>query len=217
MVWFEKRIIFDAYKINQKLSKFLINPPKTMKNIFFYLACIVLAFSFNACKTKKLTSVTGATEVVLPFSEDKYETSKDFFRARNTGKSPDLATSKKIALLNAKSELASNINSVIKKVSDQYINQRSVENKQEFESKFEELTREVVSQSLIDVKVMEEKLFKETDGSYSYWVVIEVSKQSILEGVNNKISKNAKLQVDYDKKKYEEDFNSEMEKLSNEK
>ena len=62
-----------------------------------------------------------------------------------------------------------------------------------------------------------EKLFKETNGSYSYWVVIEVSKKSILEAVNDKISKNEKLQLDYDKKKFEDIFNSEMEKLSNEK
>ncbi len=188
-----------------------------MKNIFFYLACIVLAFSFNACKTKKLTSVTGATEVVMPFSEDKYKTDKDFFRAIQSGKSPDLAASKKIALQNVRAELAGNIKALVKRVTDQYTNQRTIGNKQDFENKFEELSREVVDETIIHVKVMGEKLFKETDGSFSYWVVIEVSKQSILDGVNNKISKNEKLQLDYDKKKFEDIFNSEMEKLSNEK
>ena len=86
----------------------------------------------------------------------------------------------------------------------------------DFENKFEELSREVVEQTLTDVKLMDEKIFKETDGSYSYWAAIEVSKQSILDGVNNKISKNEKLQLDYDKKKFEDVFNSEMEKMSKE-
>ena len=63
---------------------------------------------------------------------------------------------------------------------------------------------------------MDEKIFKEQDGSYSYWTAIEVSKQSILDGVNNTISKNAKLQLDYDKKKFEDVFNSEMDKMSKE-
>ena len=188
-----------------------------MKNIFFYLACIVLAFSFNACKTKKLTKVTGATEVVLPFSEDKYKTDKDFFRARSNGNSPDLATSKAKALLIAKSELAGSINTKIKEVMDQYTNERTVADKTDFENKFEKETRSVVEQSLSGITMAGEKLFKETNGSYSYWVVIEVSKKSILEAVNDKISKNEKLQLDYDKKKFEDIFNSEMEKLSNEK
>lgn len=189
-----------------------------MKNIFFYLACIVLAFSFNACKTKKLTSVTGATEVVMPFSEDKYKTDKDFFRARNNSQHPsDINDCKTAALLNANSELAGIINTKIKRVIDQYSNTITVNDKTDYEKKLEIETRSAVEQSLSGITVAGEKLFKETNGSFSYWVVIEVSKKSILEGVNDKISKNAKLQLDYDKKKFEDIFNSEMEKLSNEK
>mgnify|MGYP007096466174 CR=1 FL=1 len=63
---------------------------------------------------------------------------------------------------------------------------------------------------------IDEKIFKETDGRFSYWVAIETSKESILDGVVSKISKNEKLQLDYDKKKFEEVFNSEMEKMSKE-
>ena len=112
--------------------------------------------------------------------------------------------------------MAGNIKALVKRVTDQYTNQRTVGNKQDFENKFEELSREVVEQTLTDVKLMDEKIFKETDGGYSYWAAIEVSKQPILDGVNNKISKNEKLQLDYDKKKFEDVFNSEMEKMSKE-
>ena len=171
--------------------------------------------SFAGCKsTNKLEKTTGAQEITVPFSESKYKSDKDFFRAKQMGKSPDLATAKKIALQNAKAELAGNIKALVKRVTDQYTNQRTVGNKQDFENKFEELSREVVDQTLTDVKIMDEKIFKELDGSYSYWTAIEVSKQSLLDGVNNKISKNEKLQLDYDKKKFEDVFNSEMEKMS---
>jgi len=171
----------------------------------------------TSCKApKQLEKTTGAVEISVPFSESKYKSDKDFFRAKQMGKSPDLATSKKIALQNAKSELAGNIKSIIKRVTDQYTNQRSVGDKQDFENKFEELAREVVDQTLSDIRIIDEKIFKEVDGKFTYWVAIESSKAPILDGVASKISKNEKLQLDYDKKKFEDVFNSEMEKMAKE-
>jgi hypothetical protein len=173
-------------------------------------------FAVISCNSpKNIEKSTGAKEITVPFSESKYKSDKSFFRAKQTGKSPDLATAKKIALQNAKAELSGNINALIKRVTDQYTNQRTIGNKQEFENKFEELSREVVNQALTDVKIMDEKILKETDGSFSYWVAIEVTKDAVLSGVNNKITKTEKTRLDYEKKQFEEIFNSEMEKLSN--
>ncbi len=181
------------------------------------LICLAAAIGLASCNSaKKIEQSSKSQEIIVPFSESKYKSDKDNFRAKNSGKSPDLATAKKIALQNAKAELASNIKTLIKRVNDQYTNQITIDNKQEFENKFEESTREVVSQSLAGVKLLEEKIFRERDGAYTYWVVIEVTKQSLLEGVNNKISKNERLKLEYDKKKFEEIYEREMEKLLNE-
>jgi hypothetical protein len=187
------------------------------KNLIIPSLMIAMVLSATSCKTpQNIEKTTGAVEISVPFSDSKYKTDKDYFRAKNIGKSIDLATSKKIALQNAKSELAGNIQSIMKAVTDQYTNSSKVDDKENFENKFEELSRDVVNQTLSDVRIMDEKIFKETDGKYSYWVAIETSKQSILEGVTAKVSKNEKLQLDYDKKKFEEVFNSEMEKMSKE-
>ncbi len=172
-----------------------------------------------SCKSKKGTPIqkeTGAKEIALPFSSKEYKTDEDFFRARNVGKSPDLATAKKIAMNNAKSELASNIQTTIKKVTDQYTNQRTVGSKQEFENKFEELSREVTNLTISNIRVKDEKVFKEEDGSYTYWVAIEADKKTIFDNIEQKISNDAKLKLDYDKKKFEEIFNAEMKKLAQE-
>jgi len=142
------------------------------------------------------------------------QSDKEYFRAKASGKSPDISTAKKIALNNAKSEVAGLINTRIKTVTDNYVNQRSLAEAQDFESKFESLTREVVNQQLSDVRIIGEKLFKK-DKTYEYWVAIEVSKQAILDGINNNISKNQKLAIDYDKKKFEEIYNQEMQKMEN--
>lgn len=189
----------------------------TLKQTLAVSCVAAISLTFVACSsTKKLEKVTGAQEITVPFSESKYKSDKDFFRAKQVGTSPDLSTAKKIALQNAKAELAGNIKSFVKRVTDQYTNQRTVGNKQEFENKFEELSREVVDQSLTDVKLFDEKIFKEKEGGYSYWAAIEVSKQSVLDGVSKKITNSDKLQLDYDKKKFEDIFNSEMAKMANE-
>jgi len=168
-----------------------------------------------SCKgPKKLEKETGMEEITLPLSGKEYQSDKEYFRAKASGKSPDISTAKKIALNNAKSEVAGLINTRIKTVTDNYVNQRSLAEAQDFESKFESLTREVVNQQLSDVRIIGEKLFKK-DKTYEYWVAIEVSKQAILDGINNNISKNQKLAIDYDKKKFEEIYNQEMQKMEN--
>ena len=57
---------------------------------------------------------------------------------------------------------------------------------------------------------------KSDEDKYSVWVVMEMSRQSVFKDMNNKISKDEKLQLDYDKMKYEKIFNAEMEKLAEE-
>ena len=189
-----------------------------IKSLLIATAATGILMSVSSCKTpQKLEKTTGAVKITEPFSDSKYKTDKDFFRAKQSGNVQDLATAKKMALLNAKSELAGNIKAIIKRVTDQYTNTRKVGDKKDFENKFEELAREVVDQTLTDVRVMDEEIYKETDGSYTYWVAIETSKEPVLDAVTAKISKNEKLQLDYDKKKFEDIFNAEMEKMSNER
>jgi len=177
-------------------------------------------FLFSGCKSSKKATTfqkeNNAVEIILPFTGPEYSSNKDLFRARQSGTSPDLPTAKKIALQNAKAEIASDIESVIKRTTDQYTTQRTIATKQEFKNKFEELSREVVKQNVVDATTIAEKVFKEKDGGYTYWVVVEVPKQSVLEGINNKISKNQNLQLDFEKSQYEKTFNEEIDKFEKE-
>jgi hypothetical protein len=188
------------------------------KRCVVLLGAIILIALFACNSNKGIESKPiPQAEINIPFSESKYRSDQEFFRARQTGKSPDLATAKKIALLNAKAEMAGNIRSTIKRVTEQYTYERIVDDKLEFENGFAEIAREVVNQSLNDVRIIDDKIFREGDGSFSYWIAIEVSKGSIVEGVNNKISQNDKLQSNYEKNKFEEIFNHEMEKFFKER
>jgi hypothetical protein len=197
---------------------------KTNLRILLRSGGLLLAFAvaFASCKSKKnkvtpIENSTGAVEISVPFSEGKYYSDKENFRAKSSGSSPDLQTAKKIALQNAKSEMAGLIQTTIKKVTDQYTQQRTVGNQVDFNNKFEELAREVTNQELVDVKVLGEKLFKETNNSYTYWIAIEANKQAVLNGIDKGIANNKKIEQDYDKKKFEEIFNAEMDKLAKER
>ncbi|MBK9284271.1 MAG: hypothetical protein IPM51_08095 [Sphingobacteriaceae bacterium] len=190
-----------------------------MKTTQLLLIPAIALLSLTGCKSKKKQTIqkeTGAVEISVPFSESKYRSDNDAFRAKQVGKSPDLATAKKIAFQNAKSEMAANINSTIKRVTDQYTNQRTIGNAQEFENKFEELAREVVNLEMSNVKEIGEKIFKEPDGSYSYWIAVEAGKKEVFEKLDAKISNNAKLKLDYDKQKFQQIFDAEMKKLADE-
>jgi hypothetical protein len=180
------------------------------------LASSMALFSISCGGPKKVSATEGEVEINLPFSGSEYQSNKEFYRAKANGKSPDLATAKKIALTNAKAEVAGLISAKVKAVTDNYTNQRSTADASDFENKFETMTREVVNQQLVDVSIKGEKATK-SEKSYTYWIAIEVSKQSILDGINNSISKNQKLAIDYDKKKFEEVYNQEMSKLDEQK
>jgi hypothetical protein len=180
------------------------------------LAGSIALLSISCGGPKKIEQANGEVEISLPLSGSDYESNKEFYRAKASGKSPDIATAKKIALTNAKAEVAGLISSKIKAVTDNYTNQRSTADATDFENKFETMTREVVNQQLVDVSIKGEKLLQK-DKTYTYWIAIEVSKQSILDGINNNISKNQKLAIDYDKKKFEEVYNQEMSKMDEQK
>lgn len=168
------------------------------------------------CKSKKGTPIqkeTGAVEISVPFSGKQYQSDENTFRSKQSGKSPDMATAKKIAFQNARAEMAANINAVVKRVTDQYTNQRSVGNAQEFENKFEEQSREVVNLQMANVKELDEKIFREADGSYTYWIALEADKKAVFDKIDEKISSDAKLKLDYDKQKFQQIFDSEMKKM----
>jgi hypothetical protein len=190
-----------------------------MKTTHLLLIPVLAVLTLAGCKSKKQTPVqkeTGAVEISVPFSGKEYRSDENAFRAKQVGKSPDIATAKKIAFQNAKAEMAGNINSTIKRVTDQYTNQRTVGNTQEFENKFEELAREVVNMEMSNVKEIGEKIFKEPDGGYSYWIAIEADKKTVFDKLDSRISSDAKLKLDYDKQKFQQIFDSEMKKLGDE-
>lgn len=188
---------------------------KKLSIILFSTAAIVM----TGCKGKEEVSKDqgGFKEIDIPCSGPKYRTDKNFFRADNSAISQDMSLSREKALTLAKQRLASLIETQIKSVTDRYVNEREFGEDSEFEQKFENLTREVVNLKMNDIRIICEKPGALGNGKYQTFVAVEIDKETLLNGLENGISKDKKLQIDYDKMKYEQIFNEEMDKMANER
>ena len=181
------------------------------------LMMIALAAVFvTGCKSKKETKTPkGEVEVSVPCSGPDFFTTNKFFRANSIGESQDQVTSKKKALTNARNELAQAIQTTVKTVTDNYVNSREMNNKEEVEERFESLNREVVDQTLSGIRTICEKLMKTEQGTYKTYVAIELSAEELVAKYNERLSKDERLKIDYDYEKFKETFDKEMEKMGN--
>jgi len=189
-----------------------------MKKITLILAGIIsIALLATSCKTREkaepVSKVTGDVEVAIPFTGKEYRSDDNYFRGTNNGKSMDMSTAKKMAMLNAQRDIAQAVQVLLKSVSDQYTNQKQISDVQEFEQKFNDYTRTVAQQTMNDVRVMDEKVFKGSDGKFTYYVALEMPKDAVAKAMADKLSKDAKTQLDFDEYQFKKIFDEEMKKF----
>ncbi len=180
---------------------------------------LIAGMTLVSCKSKKEAATvtvkeTGFKKVESPLSDKQYKSDDQHFRARGIGESPDETASRKIALMNAKSELASLIQTTMKKVSDQYTNQRTVGKDKEYENKFEEMTREVTNLEMANLREIGTETYTNEQGLYKTYLVLEAKKDEIFQKMDSRISSDKKLQLDYDKAKFQQVFDEEMKKMA---
>ncbi|RPH33261.1 MAG: hypothetical protein EHM93_05490 [Bacteroidales bacterium] len=184
---------------------------------FLFVGAIAFAVALVSCGGSKPSVKDSGLgkEISIPCSDADFHSDQKFFRGTGTGTSQDMSTAKNKASIDANSNLAGSINRTIKTVTDRYTNERQIGENSEFEQKFEQLTRDVVNQELNNVSTVCSKSFTK-EGKFSFYVAVEVAKDELLNKIKDKISKDQKLQLDYDKQKFENIFNEEMNKLAGE-
>jgi len=179
---------------------------------------LILAIGLNGCKSNKQIVEQAAHEETVAAAavpenipcDNNIRSDKNFFRTTSISTSSDLMLAKEKALLLAKQRLVAIINSNVKSAIDRYVNERGLSNPSEFKQNFENLAHEVVDETVNNVVAMCETVSVLPNKQYRTFVAIEISKENILNGFIDKILRNSKLQMDYDKKKFEEIFNEEM-------
>ena len=140
------------------------------------------------------SSILGK-KVKEPFTGRAYESNNRFFRGTGKGESSQDNIARGKADIEAKAQLASQVQTTVKEVTDQYLGQTSNEAGADVADKFQSLIREVMNTDIADVrKIGEQKYFNEKEKKYTVFMAYEIKKNAMFRfmkkqaRVNDKIS-----------------------------
>jgi flagellar motor protein MotB len=126
------------------------------------------------------TSGTLGKKVKEPFTGRAYESNNRFFRGTGKGESSQDNIARGKADIEAKAQLASQVQTNVKEVTDQYLGQTSNEAAADVADKFQSLVREVMNTQLADVrKIGEEKYYNEKEKKYTVFMAYEIKKNAM--------------------------------------
>lgn len=177
-----------------------------------------MALGTTSCgKKEKATTPKAQGEVLIETycSGPEYFTSKKFFRSNAIGESMDHMAAKKKAMSNARAQLATDMNSTMKVVGDNYLKSSEFNNKEELTETFQENARTVVNQTLKGIRTICEKTTKTPKNTYKVYIAIELSADQLVNQYSERLSKDERIKADYNYEKFKETFNKEMEKIEN--
>ena len=164
----------------------------------------VMVFS---CKS---TSPAGE-KVKEPFSGSAYESNNRYFRAVGKGVSmkDNIAESK--ADMDAKTELAGQVGTTMKNVTDSYVSETGAGNKEEITEKFQGLSRQVMNTSLADIrKIGQEKYYNGKD--YTVYIAYEIKKSAMFRFMKKQAKLDEKIN-ESTRKTIEEILDEEIQRL----
>jgi len=138
------------------------------------LLCLISVL-LSACASNPL-----GQKVREPFQGNAYESNNRFFRATGKGESTQDNIARGKANIEAKAMLASQVNTTMKQVSDQYLGQTENAEAADVADKFQSLVREVMSTDIADLrKIGEKKYFDKKDNKYTVFIAYEIKKNAM--------------------------------------
>lgn len=125
------------------------------------------------------SSVPGK-KVREPFQGNAYESNNRFFRGTGKGVSSQDNIARGKADIEAKAQLAGQVNTTMKQVADQYLGQAENERGADVADKFQSLVRQVMNTNISDLrKIGEKKYYNEKDKEYSVFIAYEIKKNAM--------------------------------------
>lgn len=190
---------------------------KLYVRIIGFVIALAMLNVFVSCKNTKSVAKApaGEEDVNLYCHGPEYSSNATTFRYSAVGTSMDMMTSKNKALSEARAGLAAQIETKVSRVIDNYVKSAEHQNKEDLEKRYEGLSREVVKQKLAGTVSVCEKMTKTKDGTYKTYVCVELGGPELLGSLNNRLSKDELLRIDYDYEKFKKTFDEEMSKLEN--
>lgn len=179
--------------------------------IYAALMLILVAGAYSCGSSRKSKSPAGLIEDLAPLTGAKYRSDADYFRAVQNGVSPEKSVAQKIAMQNCRQELAANIQAELRIVIENYLNVQRTSSRSNSEAQYQDLAYTVVKQKIVDVQVVEEKMYREeSNGYYRYYVCLQLPKASLEKAFEEAVSKNETLNLEFDRTEFKKIFDSMM-------
>jgi hypothetical protein len=119
-------------------------------------------------------------KVKEPFTGNAYESNNRFFRATGKGESSQDNIARGKADIEAKQQLAGQVETNMKQVSDQYLGQTENERAADVADKFQSLVRATMNTQISDLrKIGEQKYFNEKENKYTVFIAYEIKKNAM--------------------------------------
>jgi len=176
-----------------------------MKSLLKYSFLSLLAFSIVSCGSPM------GKKVKEPFSGSSYESNNRFFRATGKGMSSSENIARGKADIQAKSQLAGQVQTNMKQVSDQYLRENSNTEAADVGEKFESLTRQVMNTQISDLRKIGEKKFY-NGNDYTVFIAYEIKKNAMFRFLKKQAKVDKKLS-DAERKTIEAIIDEELKKL----
>jgi hypothetical protein len=145
-------------------------------NSFRNLAVIVILATLASCKSSPFGS-----KVKEPFQGSAYESNNRFWRGTGKGQSVKDNIARGKADLEAKADLAGQVNTTMKQVADQYLGQTENEKAADVADKFQSLVRQTMNTDIADLrKLGEKKYLDDKTKEYTVFVAYEIKKNAML-------------------------------------
>jgi hypothetical protein len=140
------------------------------------------------------TSSMLGKKVKEPFQGKAYESNNRFFRGTGKGESSQDNIARGKADIEAKAQLAGQVQTTVKEVSDQYLGQTSNEAAADVADKFQSLIRETMNTDIADVrKIGEEKYYNEKEKKYTVFMAYEIKKNAMFRFMKKQAKVNDKI------------------------
>ncbi len=140
---------------------------------------ILFILTFFAILSACSSSPFG-TKVKEPFRGNAYESNNRFFRATGKGESSGDNIARGKADIEAKAQLAGQVNTTMKQVADQYLGQTENAEAAHVADKFQSLVRQVMNTEVADLrKIGEQKYFDKKANKYTVFMAYEIKKNAM--------------------------------------
>lgn len=177
---------------------------KSYTLIFTVFVSILLA----SCKS---TSPMGE-KVKEPMTGGKYESNDRYFRAVGKGDSQDENIAKSKADLQAKKELAQQVGTTMKVVTDQYLHENAGASGSEINDKFQTLIREVTNTDMADLRKIDEQKYYNAESVYTVYIAYEIHKRDMYRFMKRQAKLDARMN-EAERKAIEDILDEELKKI----